>query len=243
MSKRENTSERIWRVRLQRLCQMRFDTHFLPDNDKSRAMLTALLRFGMTDDSAIADAPWSASELPTLKRQGRRLKWRDVGKLIGLTFDEWKAAKLWVAKPVDVSDADLEAWRIQQRKESWRKSKQKARAREAEQRQDSLAKAKPLKPRQSVILKMLIEHGPISVSELTKRASRSNAFKPSRLQDTYWPRCAESTRHGTQNTETTGSQWRGQNIQAAWKIWPGEMGQICRQNELSRCRIKLFGER
>ena len=114
------------------------------------------------------------------------LKWRDVGKLISLTFDEWKAAKLWVARPVDVSDADLEAWRKQQRKKSWSKSKQKARSREAEQKQGVLAKAKPLKPRQAVILKMLVEHGPMAVPELTKRASKSDAFKPSRLQNTHW---------------------------------------------------------
>ena len=61
-------------LRLYKLCQMRFGNHFLPDNDDGRAMLTALLRFGMTDDSAIRDAPWSVSELPTLKRRGKRFE-------------------------------------------------------------------------------------------------------------------------------------------------------------------------
>jgi hypothetical protein len=196
-TKSQGPHERIWRARLHNLCQMRFGNHFLPDNDKGRAMLTALLRFGLTDDSAIADALWCEAELQTLKRKGRRLKWRDVGRLVGLTFDEWKAAKLWVARPVDVSEADLETWRKQQRKASWSKSKQKAREMEAEQKQVALARAraKPLKPRQAFILKMLVQHNgrPMTVAELTKRASKSNAFTPASYRDTTW--CGGPPKH------------------------------------------------
>ena len=122
---------------------MRFGTHYLPEDHAARMMLTALLCFDLTDDSAIECAPWCGSELATVKHTARRIKWRDIGKLISLTFDEWRTAKLWVTRPIDKSESELEAWREQRRKESSRKSKQKARAAEKQKAERTLAKARP----------------------------------------------------------------------------------------------------
>ena len=70
--------ERIWRSRLQKLCRLRHSNHFIPDDDDGRAMLTPLLRFGLTDASAIEDAPWwkrrakERAEKETMMATGRR---------------------------------------------------------------------------------------------------------------------------------------------------------------------------
>ena len=58
-----------------------------------------------------------------------------IGRLIRLRFDEWKEAKLYILRPIDRTDAELEAWREERRRKSSRKSKQKARAQKLEQRE------------------------------------------------------------------------------------------------------------
>jgi hypothetical protein len=124
---KRNKMHNILRAKLRKLCSSRFGNHYLPDSEDGRAMLAALLCFGLTDDSAINDASWCEAELPALKRKARRIKWHDVGKLIGLTFDEWKAAKLWIMRPIDKSEAELDAWRKDRRKvqDSVRKKRQR----------------------------------------------------------------------------------------------------------------------
>lgn len=171
---------------------MRFGNHFLPDNDGGRAMLTALLRFGLTDENAVEDAPWCAAELPTLRRQARRMKWRDVGTLISLTFEEWKYAELYVMRPIDKSESELEAWREEQRKKSWRKSKAKQRAREKREKEARVAAARTqaINPRQTAIIEILVGRGGpgmmMPVPELVKVASKSHAFAHSRYRRTFW---------------------------------------------------------
>jgi hypothetical protein len=73
--------KRVWRAKLDKLTRLRFGNNFLPEDDTGRRMLTALLCFGLSDDSAIEAAPWCEAELPLLKRRARRIKWDDVGKL------------------------------------------------------------------------------------------------------------------------------------------------------------------
>jgi Fe2+ or Zn2+ uptake regulation protein len=184
----EATVPHLYRRRLARLCNLRFGNHVLNNDDAGRAMLTALLCFGLTDESAIEDAPWCVSELPTFKRQARRMKWRDVGTLIGLTFAEWKEAKLWVLRPVNASEQDIEDWRKDQRKKSWSKSQKKRRERDRKQKQAKLATANlERNPRQAAILKMLINSGELmSVSELVKKARRSHAFTRASCRNTTW---------------------------------------------------------
>jgi hypothetical protein len=180
-----NQINRFYRVKLRKLCQMRYGNHYLPDNDDGRAMLSALLCFGLTDESASEDAPWCAAELPALKRKARRLKWRDAGKLISLTFNEWFDAKLWILRPIDKTEAELDAWRKERRKESWSKSQQKAR----KKKERMLAKAATYPPREAAILEMLLSHKqiiPLTVCDLTRLAKKSEAFRrpgaPTRLK-------------------------------------------------------------
>jgi hypothetical protein len=123
--------ERMWRFRLRRLFKFRYgDSIFLPDDAEGRAMLTALLCFGETDDGVTAYGPWCEAELPTLRRRARRMNWRrDIGELIKLTFSEWKSAKLFILRPVDRSEAEIQAWREEQRRASSRRYKAKAKRR------------------------------------------------------------------------------------------------------------------
>jgi hypothetical protein len=181
---------RIWRAKLEKLCRLRFGNHYLPDSHDGRAMLVALLSFGMTDDSAIIDASWCEAELPLLKRRAKQVKWCDVGKLIGLTFAEWQAAKLWVMRPIDKTEAELDQWRKDRRKESSSKSKQKARAKKREKKERITEKAKAYPPREAAIIEMLLQKkqssiAPLEIPELTKFAKKSDAFKrpgaPTRL--------------------------------------------------------------
>jgi hypothetical protein len=185
-----NRMERLWRGRLQKLCRVRFGNHVLPDDDAGRAMLTALLCFGLTPENAIEDAPWCAAELAQHKRRAKRMKWRDVGELIDLTFEEWKQCKLFMMRPVNASLADIEAWREKQRKESWRRSKAKLRAKEKLEKEARMARAHKAtnSPRQTAILEILVgrgegRHEAMSVPELVRKARKLKSFARSRCQN------------------------------------------------------------
>lgn len=143
--------KRVWRGKLQKLCRLRFDTHYLPDNHDGRAMLAALLCFGLTDESALADAHWCAAELPMLKARARRLKWCDVGKLIGLTYDEREACKLWIANPVDVPPEEVKRRRCDKRKAADKARKKRQRDQLRDEREGMRAASK----RCDAVLRML----------------------------------------------------------------------------------------
>jgi hypothetical protein len=147
-----STTKHIGRRRLHRLCQMRFDTHFLPDNDDGRAMLLALLCFGLTDDAAITDAPWCGQrELSTMKRRARRMEWRDVGKLIRLTYAEYETAKLWLLRPCDVSPEELGRRNDERR----RKLDRERRKREREEQRTERERMRTTSDRGESLLRML----------------------------------------------------------------------------------------
>ena len=76
---------------------------FTPDNDDGRAMLTVLMRFGLSAESARMVAPWlEPNELTRLQRAARRLRWEQIGARIKLTEQERTAHKLWQFRPHDV---------------------------------------------------------------------------------------------------------------------------------------------
>jgi hypothetical protein len=186
----------IYRRRLDGFCRLRFDTCFLPDTIEGRNLLIALLRFGLTDESAAEQAPWGEAELATLKRRAKRKNWRAVGKLIGLTFDEWKAAKLWMLRPIDASEQDIKDWRKDQRKSNDAERKRKKREGERKRKQAKLAIANLLEcnPRHVTILEMLINSGePMSVSDLVKEARKSHAFTRASCRNTTW--CSGPPKH------------------------------------------------
>lgn len=172
-------------AKLQKLCRLRWCNHFLPDTDTGRAMLIALLRFGLADENAIECAPWcEAAELATLKRRARRIGWRDVGKVIGLTFKEWKRAKLFILRPVDASESDIEAWREERRKVSARDRQAKRREKQKMEKESMMTMARPQTPRQKAILEILLRGyfaNPMlglwrSVPELMKEAQKLPEF-------------------------------------------------------------------
>jgi hypothetical protein len=170
-------------AKLQKLCRLRWCNHYLPDADTGRAMLATLLRFGLTDQNAIECAPWcEAAELSALKRRARRIKWLDVGKLIGLTFKEWKRAKLFLLRPVDASDSDIQAWREERRKVSARNRQAKRREKQKREKEIMQATWQTTTPRQKAILEILIRHHVAkgfaikSVPELMKEAKKLSEF-------------------------------------------------------------------
>ena len=149
----------IGRGRLTKLCQLRtkadgvsHGTHHLPDNSDGRAMLQALLRFGLTAESAMTDAPWcEASELKKLQRAARRMKWNDVGALIGLTYDEREACKLWRLVPCDVTAAELERRKADKRRKAERERRQKKRR----ERREAMELMRNATKRDDAIMRML----------------------------------------------------------------------------------------
>jgi hypothetical protein len=128
--------EHIWRGKLHKLCRLRFNNHFLPDNGDGRAMLTAFLRFGLTDESAIEHAPWlDQAELRKLQRKAKYMKWRKVGALIRLTYAERETCKLWILDPCDVSPEEVKRRQDEKRKtrdKDWRKRKREEQRKERE---------------------------------------------------------------------------------------------------------------
>jgi hypothetical protein len=96
---------------LYELCFWRYGNDDLADSDDGRAMVIALLRFGIPDADAIRLAPWlTDSELRACKRKAMYMKWADVGPLIKLTDVEREGSgqkKLRHLKPYDISAEDL----------------------------------------------------------------------------------------------------------------------------------------
>jgi hypothetical protein len=212
---------------------MRFGNHVSPDNDAGRTMLTALLCFGLNDESAVEDAPWCAADLPAFKRRTKRIKWHEVGELIGLTFDEWEDSKLWITNPVDTSAADLQAWREERRKESNRKSKQKQRAKEKLEKEWRMAKARKPNdtPRQAAILEILAGRGEgipgsMSVPELARKAAKHRAFSRSRCQNTtYCDGRVPTPRNMRDAVHETVKQLERKHAVGTW-TQPGDRGPV-----------------
>jgi hypothetical protein len=119
----------VWRARLTKLNRRRHGNHFIEESDAGRAMLTALLCFGLTAENAMARAPWlEEREFQVLQRAARWMRRSDVGEPINLTIEEWEDCRLWITLPV-ASAEDIAASRKRRKKESWRRSKQKQRDR------------------------------------------------------------------------------------------------------------------
>jgi hypothetical protein len=179
---------RIWRGKLQKLCCHRYVNHYLPDSDEGRAMLTALLCLGLTDEAADAQAPWiTAAELHGLKRKARWLKWDMIGALIQLTYAERQACKLWRFMPCDVSAEEVKRRRSEKRAAAEAKRKKRKRE-ELRNERDAMRQTNK---RDDAVLRMLDltgkdYHSPdapppychwLPVSELVKQAKRCDAFR------------------------------------------------------------------
>jgi hypothetical protein len=193
-----NSLSRFWRARLKNLCrERRFGNDYLPDDDEGRSILIALLSLGgLPDAVALEFAWWCEAELPTLKRQASRTKWRNIGKLIGITTKELGDYKLWCfGVPADQTPEEFEVWKKKRRKEQDAKRSKKYRdklkvEKEAEkvrmlQMAKQMAKTHS-NPRHTEILEMLAESRYLSVAEIMKKARKSHAFVRSCNRTTTW---------------------------------------------------------
>jgi hypothetical protein len=228
--------DRVRLRRLQKLSRQRFGNHHLPDDSDGRAMLVALLRFGLSDETAIADAPWCEAELPAFKRRAKRIKWHEVSELIGLRFAERNAVKLFnIGKPLDVSVAEIDAWRKDRKRESSRKSKAKQRAKERRMKEAMKARARKqtMTPRQAAVLEILIERGDtrgdaMPVPELMAAVSKHHAFTRARYRNVTWGN-GPPARVMVSNLRTivhrTLDQLEGKGAVESYKL-PGEHGPV-----------------
>ncbi len=113
---RREARRRAWRGKALTLCEIRHGSRFLPNNDDGRRLLLALLRLKISPELATLRAPWlEPAELKKLQRVARRVKWDELGKLVGLTYDERRASRAWYMWPCDMSKNEVR--RLQAEKE------------------------------------------------------------------------------------------------------------------------------
>jgi hypothetical protein len=155
-----------YRLQLFRLCKMRHANHFLPDSADGRALLTALLRCKVSADAALEAARWlEPTELPALQRAAQRVPLHDVGKLVGLTYDEREGGRLWLLRPCDVPWPELQRRTQERRIEKERERKRRKRQELREQRE--MTRSTPR--RDEAIMDMLTTNW-TPVSEIVQQA-------------------------------------------------------------------------
>ena len=170
---------RFVRHNLSELCrEERFGNDFLPEDDEGRNMLVAFLCIGESDEVAIKFAPWCEAELPALR--ARRIKWTDIGKLIGLTTRQLENYNLWCfGLPVDKTAEEFEAWKIKRLKDQAKARQKEYRKRLKEQKERRLARAKAqTNPRHAAILKMVTDpRSPVTAPEIVRNVCKSRAYQ------------------------------------------------------------------
>jgi hypothetical protein len=180
---------RGYRLKLSKLCRPRYGNHFLPDDEGGRALLTAMLHFGLSDESAMMDvAPWLMEvELARLKRKSRRLKWAELGQLLGLTFEEWKACRLWITGPVGATAEELEGW-LKDKKEKGRQRAKRYREKKKREREQEIERLVRLSknPRVEALLMLMPEDRGYLASELVAKTERCEAFQKRRASHTMF---------------------------------------------------------
>lgn len=169
----------LLRKRLSKLNEARYHSMFAPDNDDGRAMLTALMRFGLSAESAAIRAPWlEPDELTRLQRAARRLHWGQIGARIKLTEQERITHRLWQFRPHDVAWEEVQKHDGQRRIEKDRERQRKKR----QEQQECLNMMQTTNRREEAILSMLVyactfHRRSMSVSELVTMAPYSRAFR------------------------------------------------------------------
>ena len=206
----------LLRKRLTRLNEARYHNMFAPDNDDGRAMLTALLRLGLSAESARTVAPWlEPKELTRLRRAARRLRWGQIGARIKLTEQERIAHRLWQFRPHDVPWEEVKKHNRQRRIEKDRERQRKKRREQLERLEMMTTTSR----REYAILWMLAEIGRwVSVSELMPMVKDCGSFhRPDRrplknLRDALHVTLDALERHGMVATD----QRAGARGQVRW---------------------------
>jgi hypothetical protein len=170
--------------------------HYLADDDAGRAWLTALLRCGLSAHDALQHAPWlDATTLQGLQRAARRLRFDDIGPLVGLTLADIERFKAWRFLPCDLSCEKFEKYKRERRKRKNRDSKREKRAERQPRRLADL--------RDDAVLRML-KAGPTTLPELTRRAKDSPAFARTGYLDSWADSLRELVRRVVRRLERLG---------------------------------------
>jgi hypothetical protein len=166
------------------LTRHRHGNHFLPDNNEGRAMLVAFLSCRLKDDDAKQRAPWiTDSDLENLKSEASGIELKQLGKLIGLTWDERIACRVYFLRASDITQEEANRRQAERNRENERK-------RQKEHRESMVKMRHYTSKRDDAVLRMLkmLPRIPLSagldplsgwtpVSALVKEARRCDAFR------------------------------------------------------------------
>jgi hypothetical protein len=171
---------------LNRLNEYRQGNHYISEDDAGRAMLMAQLRCKLKDDDAKERAPWiTDAELVVLKRQARKIAFKQIGELVGLKhLERWHDdVKMFSWPACDITPREAARFKAE-------RDRQNARKRQAKRR-NSVVKMQITNKRGDAILEMLKVlpkpliyqtgnaplKGWVPVSALVKEAADCNAFR------------------------------------------------------------------
>jgi hypothetical protein len=171
--KRRNAA---WRGLLGKLTKRRHGNHYLPDDNRGRAMLVAFMRCQLMDDDAKERAPWvTDDELKKLRRKARRLTLEQIGTLISLTYAERMACRVFFLPACDITREEALRRQAERNRENARKRQAKLRESKMTMRHTS--------ERDDAVLRMLTMlptttlGGWTAASVLVKEAKRCDAFR------------------------------------------------------------------
>jgi hypothetical protein len=166
-------------MKLRKLIAWRYGNHFLPDSDDGRALLIAMLHFGLSDETALTDAPWlDASDLKKLRRCAYPLTLQQTGPLIGLTADEAIHCRIFFTSPVGIS---AEAY--QDRLDAIRKAKA---ARRQQRLRNDRAMIRHTAARDDALIRILklADNRCLTAARIVTKAEKCEAF---RTPNGRWP--------------------------------------------------------
>lgn len=169
-------TDRIYCGRLIKLYRRRWRNRFLPNTAEGRAMLIALLHFGLSPEAAVQLMSWrfEAAELRQLQRRARSVKRSELGRMVKLTYEEREQEQVWSLMPYDVSNEEFQLRQTVKKEVNNKRRIQRFREEERQRRE----KMQNTPSREDAILAMLSgsrDWTPISV--LVKQAETCAAFR------------------------------------------------------------------
>jgi hypothetical protein len=163
-----------------KLCELRHGSRFIPNNEDGRKLLTALLWLGLAAEKATLQASWCEPELRKLQRAARRVKWEDLGELIGLSYEEREQLKAWSFWPHDVPQEEVRRRQAEKNRKNARERSRRRRERERDKREQQRERQAMIinaSKRDTAILRMLDTQRWTPISELVGQAFTCRAFR------------------------------------------------------------------
>ena len=169
-------TDRIYCGRLIKLYRRRWRNRFLPNTAEGRAMLIALLHFGLSPEAAVQLMSWrfEAAELRQLQRRTRSVKRSELGRMIKLTYEEREQERVWSLMPYDVSNEEFQLRQTVKKEVNNKRRQQQKRDKEREERM----RLENTISREDAILAMLSDSRYWTpISALVKQAETCKAFR------------------------------------------------------------------